>query len=228
MKYIVIGLGNLGRAIAGNLAKIGNDVIGVDRNLNKVDAVKQLISGAICFDTTDLEALSSLPIKDVDAIIVTYGKDFGVSVQTVALLKTLGANKLIVREISSIHATVIRAIGVNEILTPEEDYAANYASRALLGNLFKQRYKVTETDHVFKIATPSVLVGQTLGDVNMKENFKLNLIAIERPVEERNMIGIKQMIPTVIDKLDPSVVFQKDDILILFGKMEDIHKIAEL
>ena len=30
MKYLVIGLGNLGRAIAKDLTRVGNEVIGVD------------------------------------------------------------------------------------------------------------------------------------------------------------------------------------------------------
>lgn len=228
MKYIVIGLGNLGKAIAENLAHIGNDVIGVDLDLNKVDAVKQSISGAISLDTTDSEALSSLPIKDNDAIIVTYGKDFGASVQTVALLKSLGAHKLIVRSISPIHETVIRAIGVNEIITPESDYAANYASQSLLGGLFNEWYKVTESFHLFKINTPSALAGQTLGDIKMEENFNLKLVAIERMTEGHSLIGLKQMQPNVIDKLDQSLQIEKNDILILFGKMEDLHKIAKI
>ena len=84
-------------------------------------------------DSTDKEALSTLPLSEMDAIIVTFGKDFGTSVQTVALLKSLDAGKLIVRAISSIHETVIRAIGVSEIITPEEDFSTMYTSQASLG-----------------------------------------------------------------------------------------------
>lgn len=47
MKYLVIGLGNLGRAIAESLTRIGNEVIGVDINPHKTEAVKHTISGAI-------------------------------------------------------------------------------------------------------------------------------------------------------------------------------------
>ena len=113
MKYLVIGLGNLGRAIAKDLTRVGNEVIGVDMDLHRVDMLKNDIAGAIALDSTDKEALSTLPLSEMDAIIVTFGKDFGTSVQTVALLKRLDAGKLIVRAISSIHETVIRAIGVN-------------------------------------------------------------------------------------------------------------------
>ena len=105
MKYLVIGLGNLGRAIAKDLTRVGNEVIGVDMNLHRVDMLKNDIAGAVALDSTDKEALSTLPLSEMDAIIVTFGKDFGTSVQTVALLKSLDAGKLIVRAISSIHET---------------------------------------------------------------------------------------------------------------------------
>lgn len=228
MKYIVIGLGSLGKEIAENLSRIGNEVIGVDINLNRVDAVKQSIAGAICLDTTDEAALSTLPIKDNDAIIVTYGKDFGMSVQTVALLKSLGGNKLIVRSISSIHETVIRAIGVTEIITPEKDYSANYAAQSLLGGLFKQWYKVTETAHLYKISTPVAFVGQTLKDINMEENFNLKLVAIERITDTHNLIGMKQSEANIVEHQDDTTILEPNDILILFGKMEYLNKIVNI
>ena len=102
MKYLVIGLGNLGRAIAKDLTRVGNEVIGVDMDLHRVDMLKNDIAGAVALDSTDKEALSTLPLSEMDAIIVTFGKDFGTSVQTVALLKSQDAGKLIVRAISSI------------------------------------------------------------------------------------------------------------------------------
>ena len=49
MKYLVIGLGNLGRAIAKDLTRVGNEVIGVDMDLHRVDMLKNDIAGAIAF-----------------------------------------------------------------------------------------------------------------------------------------------------------------------------------
>ena len=73
MKYLVIGLGNLGRAIAESLTRIGNEVIGVDINPHKTEAVKHTISGAISLDTTDKDALNTLPLNELDSIFVTFG-----------------------------------------------------------------------------------------------------------------------------------------------------------
>lgn len=228
MKYLVIGLGNLGRAIAKDLTRVGNEVIGVDMDLHRVDMLKNDIAGAIALDSTDKEALSTLPLSEMDAIIVTFGKDFGTSVQTVALLKSLDAGKLIVRAISSIHETVIRAIGVSEIITPEEDFSTMYTSQASLGGLFRHWYKVTDTEHLYKIKTPATLVGQTIKNIDFEENFGIHLIAIERPYEKKNLIGLTQTEYKVISRITEELVSEADDLLILFGKMELLNKIANI
>lgn len=228
MKYLVIGLGNLGRAIAENLTRIGNEVIGIDVNPHKIEAVKQTISGTICLDSTDKDALDTLPLSEMDAIFVTFGKDFGISIQTVALLKNLDVNKLIVRGISPIHEAVIRSIGVAEIITPEDDFAAIYASQALLGELFKQWYKVTDTHHLYKIKAPATLVRQTLKTIDFENNFGIRLVGIERPRTERNLIGLKHTQYSVINQLRDDLVIETDDLLILFARMEVLHKIAEI
>ena len=228
MKYLVIGLGNLGRAIAESLTRIGNEVIGVDVDLNNIEAVKHTISGAISLDTTDKDALNTLPLNEMDAIFVTFGKDFGTSIQTVAMLKNLDANKLVVRGISPIHEAVIRSIGVTEIITPEDDFAGMYASQSLFGKRFKQWYRVTDTHHLYKIKAPATFVGQTLQTIDLEENFGVRLVGIERPKEERNLIGLKQIQYSVISKITGDLTIEEGDLLILFGKMEVLHKLAEI
>lgn len=89
MKYLVIGLGNLGRAIAASLTQIGDEVIGVDSTMLRVEAVKGYTSGAIQLDATDPIALGTLPLNEMDAIIVTFGKDIGTSIQSVADRKSV-------------------------------------------------------------------------------------------------------------------------------------------
>lgn len=228
MKYIIIGLGNLGKALAQDLARIGNDVIGVDINITRVDAMKQFISGTVCLDTTDEDALRTLPLKDADAIYVTFGKDFGASVQTVALLKSMGANRLIVRATSHIHQTVIQAIGVTEVITPEKDFSSIYVSHMLFGALFKQWYKITETHHLYKIAPPDIFIGQSLQNIDFEEKFGLRLVAVERIIEVKNVLGVKRPTYQVIDNFADAFIIEKDDVLLLFGELKDIEKLAEL
>ena len=228
MKYIVIGLGNLGRAIACDLTRIGHEVIGIDRDMRQVDLIKQEVAGAIALDSTDRIALASLPLSETDRIFVTFGKDFGTSVQTTALLKSLEAPHLIVRAISPIHETVIRAIGVDEIITPEKDFSHFYTAQTALGEHFQQWYKVTETEHLYKVKTPAPLVGQNLGHIDFEEHFNLRLVAIERPTQRKNLLGLKQVVQQVIHSLSPELTIEKDDTLLLFGQPESIDRLGRL
>ncbi len=228
MKYIVIGLGNLGRAIACDLTRIGHEVIGIDRDMRQVDLIKQEVAGAIALDSTDRIALASLPLSETDGIFVTFGKDFGTSVQTTALLKSLEAPHLIVRAISPIHETVIRAIGVDEIITPEKDFSHFYTAQTALGEHFQQWYKVTETEHLYKVKTPALLVGQNLGHIDFEEHFNLRLVAIERPTQRKNLLGLTQVVQQVIHSLPPELTIEEDDTLLLFGRIEAIERLGKL
>ena len=228
MKYIVIGLGSLGREIANNQTKIGNEVIGVDINMHRVENIKNNIAGAICLDSTDEDSLKLLPIKEVDAIFVTYGKNFGISVQTVALLKSFGASRMIVRSISPIHETVIRSIGIAEIMTPEKDFSAMYVAQTILGDRCLQWDRITDTHHLFKIKTPGVLVNQSIETIDVEENFNIRLVAIERLTEVKNMLGMVQKQYMVIQRLTNDLIIEQEDILVIFGRIEGLKKLASL
>ena len=228
MKYIVIGLGSLGREIANNQTKIGNEVIGVDINMHRVENIKNNIGGAICLDSTDEDSLKLLPIKEVDAIFVTYGKNFGISVQTGALLKSFGAGRMIVRSISPIHETVIRSIGVAEIMTPEKDFSSMYVAQTILGDRCLQWDRITDTHHLFKIKTPGVLVNQSIETIDVEENFNVRLVAIERLTEVKNMLGMVQKQYMVIQRLTNDLIIEQEDILVIFGRIEGLKKLASL
>ncbi|MCD7936946.1 MAG: NAD-binding protein [Tannerellaceae bacterium] len=228
MKYLVISLGTLGRAIAENLSKIGHEVIGVDLDMHRVESVKDTLSGAVCLDSTDKNALTTLPLNEIDATFVSFGKDFGTSIQTVATLKSLQVDKLIVRSISETHETVLRAIGVSEIMTPEQDFAHVYASQSMLGDLFKEWYKITDTHHIYKMNTPKALNGQKIGNIGFEENFGVHLTGIERPEEKKNLLGLTRKEFTVVTPLTNDIILQPDDVLILFGPLDTLKKVAEL
>ena len=79
MKYIIFGLGNFGASLAQKLTEAGNEVIGVDNDMDKVDALKESISHTVCMDSTDQFTVSGLPLKDADVVIVAIGEHQGLS-----------------------------------------------------------------------------------------------------------------------------------------------------
>jgi len=59
MKYIIFGLGNFGSSLAQKLTEQGNEVIGIDHNMDKVDGLKEKISHTVCLNSTDQRMLLS-------------------------------------------------------------------------------------------------------------------------------------------------------------------------
>lgn len=65
-----------------------------------------------------------------------------------------------------------------------------------------------------------------LQTIDLEENFGVRLVGIERPKTERNLIGLKQTQYSVIDKITGDLRVEEGDLLILFGKMEVLHRLA--
>ncbi|MEM4250192.1 MAG: TrkA family potassium uptake protein, partial [Candidatus Nitrosotenuis sp.] len=123
MKFIVIGLGNFGSSLASRLTSMGHEVIGVDSDMRKVESSKDKITHVIKLDSTDTTAINTLPLREIDVAIIAIGEDFGASIMTTALLKQNNVKRLISRALSPLHEKVLEAIGVSEIIHPEQESA---------------------------------------------------------------------------------------------------------
>ncbi len=228
MKYIVIGLGKLGKVLATSLTSVGHEVIGVDKDMKLVEAAKDMVSETVCMDMEDENAVKTLPLKDADAVYVTFGEDFGSSVSVSAILKQQNTKRIIVRAISPLHETILRAIGINEILTPEYDYSQEYIVRKQLENNIQQWYKVTSTHHLIRIKILSSLVGNIIRSVDFKESFNLELVAVLRPSGKKNLIGQEDKRLEVLENIDENTVFEADDQLVIFGKPNDYNRLNNM
>lgn len=109
MKYLIIGLGHYGATLATELAAMGHEVVGVDGNGLHVDSVKDRMAASFVLDATDEMALSVLPLKSVDAVIVAIGDNFGASVRIVSLLKKLKVKRIYARAVDEVHKAVLEA-----------------------------------------------------------------------------------------------------------------------
>ena len=89
MKYIIVGLGSFGSSLSQKLTAQGNEVIGIDTSMDKIDFLKEKISHTICMDATDEFTVSGLPLADTDIVIVSIGEDQGANIMATAIFKNL-------------------------------------------------------------------------------------------------------------------------------------------
>ena len=123
MKIIVFGLGNFGMSLALSLTETGNEVIGIDRQMDKINLVKDKISHVICMDSTNELAYDAVPLNDADKVVVAIGESEGAAIITTAIIKKLSEVKIISRALSPIHDTVLEAMGIYSIIHPEQESA---------------------------------------------------------------------------------------------------------
>jgi trk system potassium uptake protein TrkA len=128
-RYLIIGLGRFGAALAESLAEQGAEVIAVDRDMAMVDAVKSKVAYAIELDATDPQALLSVDPLKCRAAIVAIGENFEATVLTLAALKEVGVRDIIARSRSARESRILQAVGATEIIELEYEMGRTFGKR---------------------------------------------------------------------------------------------------
>ncbi|MFM2251465.1 MAG: hypothetical protein RLZZ358_2395 [Bacteroidota bacterium] len=227
MKYIIVGMGSFGGFLAARLTELGHEVVGVDSSEIKIEQVKDKITHAILMDATDAETIKTLPYKDADAVIITIGENVGASIMVTAIFKQLNVTRLISRAINPVHETVIKAIGISEIIHPEEDSAERMAKRLQMKNVLDS-LDLSDDYNVIEVKTPDRYIGMTLEETNLRKEYKVTVITIIHEIERTNMLGKKSIIKKVVGVVNGDTKIEAGDILVLFGSSKDIQRILEM
>ena len=90
---LLIGLGRFGRHIVMKLNELKHQVMAVDQNEERVNAILPFVTNAQIGDSTSAEFLADLGVRNFDVCIVAIGDNFQSSLETASLLKELGAKK---------------------------------------------------------------------------------------------------------------------------------------
>lgn len=94
---LLIGLGRFGRHIVMKLNELKHQVMAVDQNEERVNAILPFVTNAQIGDSTSAEFLADLGVRNFDVCIVAIGDNFQSSLETASLLKELGAKKVVAR-----------------------------------------------------------------------------------------------------------------------------------
>lgn len=224
MRFIIVGLGYFGASLSIKLTEMGHEVIGVDTDMGKVSLHKNHITHTVCLDAKDMEALKTLPLADTDVVLVGIGEDFGASVMAVANFKQLKVKKLISRAISPLHQTVLEAIGVDKIIRPEQEYADRLA-KSLDMRGFIDSFDITEEYNIIEATVPSRFVGKTVEQADFRKKYNINVLTIIRMQQTVNIFGKPRTKPVAVGVITPDTILEPEDILVLFGNLNDIEKL---
>ena len=122
-RFVVIGLGRFGAALAKRLAKNGHRVTGVDIDEDAVQAVEDCLADALVADGADEEVLKALDLSNATAVFISLGDHANRSIVATMFVLELGAKRVIVKGIDALHAKILRKLGKVEVIFAEEAMA---------------------------------------------------------------------------------------------------------
>jgi len=105
--FAVIGLGAFGSAVATELARFGNQVIGVDTDERRVAQLADTLHSAVILDTTDEGALREAGIDRYDVALIAIGRDIQASILTTMNLKLMGVGTIWVKAANKTHHRIL-------------------------------------------------------------------------------------------------------------------------
>lgn len=214
-QFAVVGLGNFGFFLAKKLHELGKEVVAIDKDKDKIQAIKDYSSQAVLADATDKEVLEAIGIKEFDAVFVTAGGKMDVSILTTFYLKELGVKKIIVKALSIEHAMILERVGANKVIFPERDMAYNLAISVTETNIIESFF-LGEDYSIIEIITPSAFIGKTLKELDLIKRYKIQVIAIKDGLKSKTNI-----IPGGDYEL------KSTDFLIIIGENENLKKFEE-
>ena len=212
----IIGLGMFGFSLGRALHEKGHEVLAIDRNKDIVQKMKDHCTRAVLADATDKDTLMALNVQDADFAVVGLGTRLDHSVLVTLHLKELGVKEVIVKAITEDHGKILKMLGATEIVYPEKDVALKLAISLSSTNLL-DHLPIMEGYSIVELAVPDSFVGKSLKDLQLRNTYGLQVIAIRELVPER-----MTMSPTSGFVLKPS------DILVIMGSDEALEKVQKL
>ena len=174
---LLIGLGRFGRHIAIKLDELNHQVMAVDNNESRVEAVLPYVRKAQIGDATNEDFIRSLGVRNFDVCIVAIGDNFQSSLETTSLLKELGAKMVVSGAARDVHAKFLLRNGADEVVYPEKQLASWTAIRYSADHIFD--YVELDEEHgIFEISIPDAWIGKTVGELDIRKKYNVNIMAL--------------------------------------------------
>ena len=230
MRVAVIGLGRFGMSLAINLAERGAEVIGIDKDREAVDAVKDKVALAVILDSEDEDALKAQGVDRVDVAVIGIGEDsFRSSVLTTILLKRMGVKTVISRAFEDIDREILENIGADRVIFPEVESGVRLA-RSLTSSSVIDHISLDENDaySMAQIEAPRRFWGKKIGDLRIAARYNVNIVLAKHLVEETDKKGNTVTREEVNPVPRADDVINEGDILWVVGSTEDVENISQL
>ncbi|WP_124726972.1 potassium channel family protein [Staphylospora marina] len=211
--FAIIGLGRFGGSVARTLHAMGHEVLAIDKDPERVQALAQEVAHAVEADTTDEHALKALGIRNFDVVVVAIGNDIQASILTTLILKEMGVSNIVVKATNELHGKVLMKIGADKVVFPERDMGVRLVHSLISPNIL-EFIELSEDHSMVEIVAGEFFKGKTLQQLDIRRRFGCNVMAIKSG--DRFNIA-----PSAND------VIHEGDMLVVIGHNRDLQKLQK-
>lgn len=209
---LVIGMGRLGRHLAGKMQELGNEVMIVDKDEEIIEKLSPNFSNSFVGDCTNEGVVRSLGLNNFDHCFVAIGEDFYASLEITSILKEYGAKHVISKARRDRQAEFLKKIGADEVFYPEKEIAEKLAVRYNAANIFDY-IELTSDYSIFEIPVLSQWPGKTIENIDVRKEYNVNIVAVKNG-----------------NVLNPApggdYIFQQNDHIVVIGRSTDVFKLC--
>ena len=210
-QFVIFGLGRFGISLATTLAEAGYEVMVVDKCEESVQEIAPLVTHAVQADASDMDTLKSLGIRNFDVAIVAIGKDIQASIMATLLLKELGISYVVAKASSEIHERVLRKIGADRIILPEQEMGMRIANNLISGNIL-DHIQLSSEYSIIEMGILPDWQGKSIIEVDPRATYGINIIAVQRG-------GAIDISPS------PNYILDSGDTLVVVGSNKQLQSL---
>jgi len=216
MKQVcVIGLGQFGSHLARTLATMGCDVLAIDRQEARINAIRDDVQQTMILDVRSLETLQSVVTREIDEAMVCLGESIEASILCTLHLHQIGISRIRAKASTPDHATILKAVGATDVIFPEQETAERMAHRIANPGLLDY-LSLSKEYRVVEITAPAPFVGKSLAQLQVRKKYNVLVIAIKH-----SDLGDVEFMPAA------ESVIQANNTIVLIGKEGDLARLKQ-
>jgi trk system potassium uptake protein TrkA len=206
--FTVIGLGAFGSTVARELARLGNDVLGIDLNPAHVNDIADDITQAVVADARNEDTLRDLGVQDCDAVVVAIGEDLEANILVTLTVKNMPKPEVWAKALNHNHHRILHKLGADHIVHPEHEMGLRLAHAMM----YPEVVDYISLGH--DLFTVEVRVSDRLAGKNVA-SLKLS----DRGVQLLLVKHQREMLTALPD----NYVFRLGDQMVMVGKLDNLR-----
>ena len=209
---LIIGLGRFGHHLCTEMVRLGNEVMIIDKDEERLADLVPYVTAVKVGDCTNEEVLRSLGVGNFDICFVCIGSNFQSSLEITSLVKDLGAKHVVSKANRDIHAKFLLRNGADEVFYPDRDIAERMAMKYSANHVFDY-IELAEGYSIFEIQPDKSWIGKTIGEVNIRAKYHVNVFGIKKKDGELDLLP------------NASYMMNGEDHMMVAGLTKDIDKL---